>query len=66
MFDRQSKLLRYENKQEKVTHSYKKKMVNNSKKLRMARDDGIRRQELLIGVISFISLLKELKECIQT
>lgn len=46
MFFKESKLIRYENKPERTIHDQGKKMVNN--KDGMARDDGIRRQELLI------------------
>lgn len=47
MFVKESKLIKYENKQERVIHDQGKKMVNNED--RTARDNGIRRQELLIS-----------------
>lgn len=47
MFVKELKLIKYENKQERVIHDQGKKMVNNED--RTARDNGIRRQELLIS-----------------
>lgn len=60
MFGRKSKLTRYENQQEKVTYNQEEKMVNNSR-LRIATDNGIRRQEPLISQHKFYKRAQGIK-----